>query len=85
MWYELESLFATDGIVIGTPTQRALRVTSLLRAGGLSDRTTSFFVGDAAGRGGDFASTDRKWALNVDVPFFTPEVRVANDLACDVF
>ncbi|KAJ4480431.1 polynucleotide kinase 3 phosphatase-domain-containing protein [Lentinula edodes] len=37
------------------------------------DRTVSFFVGDAAGRDGDFASTDRKWALNVDIPFFTPE------------
>ncbi|KAJ3896711.1 polynucleotide kinase 3 phosphatase-domain-containing protein [Lentinula edodes] len=37
------------------------------------DRTVSFFVGDAAGRDGDFASTDRKWAQNVDIPFFTPE------------
>jgi hypothetical protein len=34
----------------------------------------SFFVGDAAGRNGDFASTDRKWALNVGVKFYTPEV-----------
>lgn len=30
-------------------------------------------MGDAAGREGDFASTDRKWAENVDLPFFTPE------------
>ncbi|KAJ3742004.1 polynucleotide kinase 3 phosphatase-domain-containing protein [Lentinula detonsa] len=37
------------------------------------DKTASFFVGDAAGRDSDFASTDRKWALNVDLPFFTPE------------
>ncbi|KAJ4488291.1 polynucleotide kinase 3 phosphatase-domain-containing protein [Lentinula aciculospora] len=37
------------------------------------DKAASFFVGDAAGRDGDFASTDRKWALNVDLSFFTPE------------
>ncbi|KAJ3827702.1 polynucleotide kinase 3 phosphatase-domain-containing protein [Lentinula raphanica] len=37
------------------------------------DKAASFFVGDAAGRDGDFASTDRMWALNVELPFFTPE------------
>ena len=29
---------------------------------------------DAAGRANDFASTDRKFALNVDLQFYTPEV-----------
>ncbi|KAJ8585213.1 PNK3P-domain-containing protein [Rhizopogon salebrosus TDB-379] len=37
------------------------------------DRDASFFVGDAAGRAGDFASTDRKWAVNIGIPFYTPE------------
>ncbi|GBE82578.1 Bifunctional polynucleotide phosphatase/kinase [Sparassis crispa] len=37
------------------------------------DLQESFFVGDAAGRAGDHAGTDRKWALNVNIPFFTPE------------
>ncbi|EPQ59072.1 PNK3P-domain-containing protein [Gloeophyllum trabeum ATCC 11539] len=37
------------------------------------DKSASFYVGDAAGRAGDFASTDRKWAINVGIPFFTPE------------
>ncbi|KAH7927691.1 PNK3P-domain-containing protein [Leucogyrophana mollusca] len=37
------------------------------------DNSTSFFVGDAAGRPNDFASTDRKWAINIDIPFYTPE------------
>ncbi|KAL0947240.1 hypothetical protein HGRIS_013361 [Hohenbuehelia grisea] len=37
------------------------------------DKNGSFFVGDAAGRKGDFASTDRKWALNIGIPFLTPE------------
>ncbi|KAH7889885.1 polynucleotide kinase 3 phosphatase-domain-containing protein [Phlebopus sp. FC_14] len=37
------------------------------------DKTKSFFVGDAAGRADDFASTDRKWAMNLDISFYTPE------------
>jgi hypothetical protein len=42
----------------------------------LVDKTASYFVGDAAGRPGDWASTDRKWAINVEIPFFTPEVSI---------
>ena len=46
-----------------------------------SDKKKSFFVGDAAGRpcgwrqgaSKDFASTDRKFAINVGISFFTPE------------
>lgn len=41
----------------------------------VSEKVLSFFVGDAAGRPADFASTDRKWALNIGLPFYTPEVR----------
>ncbi|KAF8652675.1 hypothetical protein AX16_004182 [Volvariella volvacea WC 439] len=37
------------------------------------DKTRSFFVGDAAGRKDDFAGTDRKWATNVGLNFYTPE------------
>ncbi|KAH9029373.1 polynucleotide kinase 3 phosphatase-domain-containing protein [Lactarius hengduanensis] len=37
------------------------------------DKSASYFVGDAAGRAGDFASTDRKFALNIGVQFYTPE------------
>ncbi|EGG03692.1 uncharacterized protein MELLADRAFT_89991 [Melampsora larici-populina 98AG31] len=43
------------------------------------DKEQSFYVGDAAGRPSrgsikaDFSDTDRKWALNLDIPFFTPE------------
>ncbi|KAJ8488116.1 hypothetical protein ONZ45_g14072 [Pleurotus djamor] len=37
------------------------------------DKDASFFVGDAAGRKGDFAGTDRKWAMNVGIKFLTPE------------
>lgn len=38
------------------------------------DKSKSFYVGDAAGRSGDFAGTDRKWAMNVGLTFYTPEV-----------
>ncbi|TFK72591.1 PNK3P-domain-containing protein [Pluteus cervinus] len=37
------------------------------------DKSISLFVGDAAGRRGDFAGTDRKWAINLEIPFHTPE------------
>jgi len=37
------------------------------------DKSASYYVGDAAGRADDFASTDRKFALNVGVKFYTPE------------
>lgn len=40
------------------------------------DNNASFFVGDAAGRTNDFASTDRKWAININISFYTPEVRI---------
>ncbi|KAJ2916023.1 hypothetical protein MD484_g4408, partial [Candolleomyces efflorescens] len=58
MWDELERLYAQDGVQI--------------------DKEESFFIGDAAGRiysktKKDFASTDRKWALNLNIQFLTPE------------
>ncbi|KAH8922037.1 PNK3P-domain-containing protein [Atractiella rhizophila] len=39
------------------------------------DMDASFYVGDAAGTVDppDWADTDRKWAQNLDLPFFTPE------------
>ncbi|KAJ7606788.1 polynucleotide kinase 3 phosphatase-domain-containing protein [Roridomyces roridus] len=41
--------------------------------GVIIDKTRSFFAGDAAGREKDFSSSDRKFALNVGLPFQTPE------------
>jgi len=37
------------------------------------DMDASFYVGDAAGRSGDHAGSDRKFASNIGVKFFTPE------------
>ncbi|KAF8634390.1 hypothetical protein AX17_004203, partial [Amanita inopinata Kibby_2008] len=58
IWQELERIFRDDHVEI--------------------DKSNSFFVGDAAGRQfarnrRDFASTDRKWALNIGIKFYTPE------------
>ncbi|KAF9456500.1 polynucleotide kinase 3 phosphatase-domain-containing protein [Collybia nuda] len=58
IWTEIVQIFNRDNVVI--------------------DKISSFFVGDAAGRQytgrkPDFSSTDRKWALNIGIPFFTPE------------
>ncbi|KAF7302583.1 hypothetical protein HMN09_00892800 [Mycena chlorophos] len=61
MWQELERLFADDGVNI--------------------DKSASFYVGHGAGRQNpagkrnrDSTGIDRKFALNLDIPFFTPEV-----------
>ncbi|KAG5366068.1 hypothetical protein CJU89_0478 [Yarrowia sp. B02] len=37
------------------------------------DLKDSFYVGDAAGRPDDFAASDKAFAANVDIQFFTPE------------
>ena len=37
------------------------------------DKAGCLYVGDAAGRKGDFSCSDRKFAFNVGVPFQTPE------------
>ncbi|KAF8477536.1 polynucleotide kinase 3 phosphatase-domain-containing protein [Kalaharituber pfeilii] len=37
------------------------------------DKAESFFVGDAAGRDRDFSATDRYFANNIGVKFYTPE------------
>ncbi|EIM90535.1 PNK3P-domain-containing protein [Stereum hirsutum FP-91666 SS1] len=37
------------------------------------DKSQSYYVGDGAGRPTDFACTDRKFAINVGVRFYTPE------------
>jgi len=45
---------------------------SLSRRGGVK-KEGSFYVGDAAGRKGDFSCSDRKFASNVGLTFYTPE------------
>lgn len=50
------------------------------------DRTQSFYVGDAAGRyNKDFSCSDQKFALNLSVPFYTPEAYFLGRIATDVY
>lgn len=37
------------------------------------DREASFYVGDAAGREGDWAAKDKEFAENIKIKFYTPE------------
>lgn len=37
------------------------------------DKTRSYIVGDAAGRPSDFSDSDLHWAMNAEIPFYTPE------------
>ena len=46
---------------------------------GFVDTVESYFVGDAAGRSNDHSGTDRKWAMNAGLKFYTPEVRMNSD------
>lgn len=49
-------------------------MTETLAEGGVRvDLENSFYVGDAAGRPGDFADSDRKFAENIGIKFYTPE------------
>lgn len=72
MWYELERIYRLCGARIGSIISCLYAHACLWKLH--TDRSTSFFVGDAAGRAKDFAGTDRKWALNADLTFLTPEV-----------
>ncbi|CCE86812.1 Piso0_005325 [Millerozyma farinosa CBS 7064] len=37
------------------------------------DRKNSIFIGDAAGREGDFSDSDKEFARNIGITFYTPE------------
>ena len=59
-------------VVIGFETQKP--DTSLFESEFPTiDRTKAFFVGDAAGRPGDWADKDKQFAKGLGVPFYTPE------------
>ncbi len=36
------------------------------------DKDNSFFVGDALGREGDWADSDKQFAINIGIPYYSP-------------
>jgi hypothetical protein len=73
MLYALNDIYASENVEIGTPHYRpASLVTNTNNE--FTDMTEACFVGDAAGRPDDHSGTDRKWAINAGLKFYTPEV-----------
>lgn len=75
-WYALQKIFEQGNVIIGEYPV-LLGTLYCVDTVSLADTASSFYVGDAAGRDGDHECTDRKYALNAGLGFFTPEVRVS--------
>ena len=73
MWYALESIYNSGDVQIGEFHIDSGLIKEKPKLP-FQDIDASFYVGDAAGRSGDFAGTDRKFASNAGLKFFTPEV-----------
>jgi len=73
MLHALKDIYISENVEIGKFHYRsafpAVDVTDAF-----IDMAESYFVGDAAGRPGDHSGTDRKWAVNAGLKFYTPEV-----------
>ncbi|GME85124.1 unnamed protein product [Ambrosiozyma monospora] len=69
---ELHSSFRKPGIGMFEQLKRDLS-DGVGIDGGLIDMEKSFYVGDAAGRKSDFSDSDKKFAENVGLKFYTPE------------
>jgi len=73
MLHALKDVYASENAEMG---KFYYRTTSLVVGvnNGSKDMAESYFVGDAAGRPEDHSGTDRKWAMNAGLKFYTPEV-----------
>ena len=73
MLHALKDIYTSEDVEIGE-----LHCRSALSAANVNgefiDIAESYFVGDAAGRPNDHSGTDRKWAMNAGLKFYTPEV-----------
>lgn len=73
MLHALKDIYTSEDVEIGKLHHRSAY--SVIDANdGFIDMAESYFVGDAAGRPSDHSGTDRKWAMNADLKFYTPEV-----------
>jgi len=73
MLHALKDIYRSEGVEIGKLHHRSAHPVTDAN-NGFVDMTESYFVGDAAGRPNDHSGTDRKWAMNAGLKFYTPEV-----------
>jgi len=79
MLHALKDIYTSENVEMGKIYHHLGFPVGLMPNNTLEDMTESYFVGDAAGRPGDHSGTDRKWAMNVGLKFYTPEVRMDGD------
>lgn len=79
MLHALKDIYASEDVEMGKSHYRLGFSVGLIADNGFEDMTESYFVGDAAGRPDDHSGTDRKWAINAGLKFYTPEVRMNGD------
>jgi len=73
MLHALKDIYMSEKVEMGKIHRRsAFSVADV--DNGFVDMAESYFVGDAAGRPNDHSGTDRKWAMNAGLKFYTPEV-----------
>jgi bifunctional polynucleotide phosphatase/kinase len=73
MLHALEDIYTSENVEMGKPHRRTeVSVADVNNPS--ADMAESYFVGDAAGRPNDHSGTDRKWAVNAGLKFYTPEV-----------
>jgi bifunctional polynucleotide phosphatase/kinase len=74
----IQDVITALGVQVTLLVQRTTKKpdTSLVLAGGV---VPSFYVGDAAGRPGDWSDCDKQFAQNLGVPFHTPEEFFASE------
>ena len=69
----LKDIYTSENLEIGKFHSRSAPLVGNVN-NAFVDMAESYFVGDAAGRPNDHSGTDRKWAMNAGLKFYTPEV-----------
>ena len=82
MLHALKDIYISENVEIGKFHHRPGFPFGLMANNAFEDMTESYFVGDAAGRPDDHSGTDRKWAMNAGLKFYTPEVRMNGNGDC---
>ena len=73
MLHALKSIYTSGNVEMGKLHYRSVFPVANINNTS-ADMAESYFVGDAAGRPNDHSGTDRKWAMNAGLKFYTPEV-----------